>query len=130
MAGITDAFVTKLNPAGNALVYSTYLGGSVRDYGHGIAVDAAGPPTSRDIPIPPISPPSSPFRGHTGEDGRFRDQADAGRQRPGLLHLPGGKRYDEGYGSRWTARGRLCHRGDLFDQFPHPEAYQGTYGAD
>ena len=27
-AGSDDAFVTKLNPAGSALVYSTYLGGS------------------------------------------------------------------------------------------------------
>src|SRR5438876_782482 len=37
-----DAFVTKLNPTGSALVYSTYLGGSGHEAGHGIAVDAAG----------------------------------------------------------------------------------------
>jgi hypothetical protein len=37
-----DAFVTKLNPAGSALVYSTYLGGSSTDYGTGIAVDSSG----------------------------------------------------------------------------------------
>jgi len=37
-----DAFVTKLNAAGTALVYSTYLGGSDFDQGFGIAVDAAG----------------------------------------------------------------------------------------
>ena len=40
--GFSDAFVTKLNPAGSALVYSTYLGGSADDRGHGIAVDSAG----------------------------------------------------------------------------------------
>ena len=40
--GIQDAFVTKLTPAGNALVYSTYLGGSGGDFGGGIAVDGAG----------------------------------------------------------------------------------------
>ncbi|MGO9097611.1 MAG: SBBP repeat-containing protein [Bryobacteraceae bacterium] len=40
--GTTDAFVTKLTPAGSALVYSTYLGGSGIDEGYGIAVDAAG----------------------------------------------------------------------------------------
>jgi hypothetical protein len=40
--GTLDAFVTKLTPAGNALAYSTYLGGSGDDYGNGIAVDAAG----------------------------------------------------------------------------------------
>jgi len=37
-----DAFVTKLNPAGSALVYSTYLGGSGQDMGYSIAVDSAG----------------------------------------------------------------------------------------
>ncbi|PYR65900.1 MAG: hypothetical protein DMF88_18185 [Acidobacteria bacterium] len=37
-----DAFVTKLDATGSALVYSTYLGGSDQDYGNGIAVDAVG----------------------------------------------------------------------------------------
>jgi len=40
--GQYDVFVTKLNPSGTALVYSTYLGGSGRDMGYGIAVDASG----------------------------------------------------------------------------------------
>ncbi len=40
--GDYDAFVTKLGPAGNALVYSTYLGGSARDGATSIAVDSAG----------------------------------------------------------------------------------------
>ena len=38
----TDAFVLKLNAAGSALVYSTYLGGNNSDSGNSIAVDAAG----------------------------------------------------------------------------------------
>ncbi len=41
-AGAYDAFVTKLNATGSALVYSTYLGGAGNDEGWGIAVDAAG----------------------------------------------------------------------------------------
>jgi hypothetical protein len=40
--GKEDAFVTKLEPAGSALVYSTYLGGLEWDRGWGIAVDSAG----------------------------------------------------------------------------------------
>ena len=40
--GKYDAFVAKLNAAGNALVYSTYLGGSAEDSGQGIAVDSLG----------------------------------------------------------------------------------------
>ena len=37
-----DIFVSKLNPSGTALVYSTYLGGAGQDNGSDIAVDAAG----------------------------------------------------------------------------------------
>jgi hypothetical protein len=40
--GSSNAFVTKFNPAGSALVYSTYLGGSGGDGGGGIAVDGVG----------------------------------------------------------------------------------------
>jgi hypothetical protein len=40
--GTFDAFVSKLNPAGSALSYTTYLGGSGDDYGYGIAVGSDG----------------------------------------------------------------------------------------
>ncbi len=40
--GSFDAFVTKLNPAGTALVYSTFLGGNGFDYAYSIAVDSSG----------------------------------------------------------------------------------------
>jgi hypothetical protein len=42
--GYTDAFVTKLNPTGSALLYSSYLGGSDKDWGNSIAVDSSGNP--------------------------------------------------------------------------------------
>ena len=43
-AGIAefDAFVTKMNSTGTALIYSTYFGGDNRDTGNDIALDAAG----------------------------------------------------------------------------------------
>ncbi len=40
--GGPDVFVTKLNAAGTALVYSGYIGGTSRDFGTGIAVDSLG----------------------------------------------------------------------------------------
>jgi hypothetical protein len=39
--GTQDAFVSALNPAGSALIYSTYLGGSQADAAAGIAVDGS-----------------------------------------------------------------------------------------
>ncbi|MEP6920076.1 MAG: carboxypeptidase regulatory-like domain-containing protein [bacterium] len=41
-AGGLDTFVTKLNPTGHSVVYTTYLGGPNDDYANGITVDAAG----------------------------------------------------------------------------------------
>jgi hypothetical protein len=40
-SGLYDVFVTEVSPTG-ALLYSTYLGGSLSDYGTGIAVDSKG----------------------------------------------------------------------------------------
>ena len=40
--GNADAFVTELNPAASALIYSTYLGGSNTDTASGIAIDTTG----------------------------------------------------------------------------------------
>ena len=41
-AGLSDAFVTKLNSSGTALNYSTYLGGISSDQASAISVDASG----------------------------------------------------------------------------------------
>jgi Beta-propeller repeat len=55
--GTRDAFVTKLNAAGNALIYSTYLGGASVDAGYAIGVDATnsaaivGDSTSTNLPV-------------------------------------------------------------------------------
>ena len=55
--GSVDVFVTKLNPGGDQIVYSTYLGGTNNDQGQDIAVDEdgnayiAGFTTSPNFPI-------------------------------------------------------------------------------
>ena len=57
--GYWDAFVSKLNPAGDGLVYSTFLGGADMDCGDSIALDSAdnahvvGQTTSSDFPVTP-----------------------------------------------------------------------------
>jgi hypothetical protein len=40
--GGQDVFITKLDATGSGLLYSTYVGGTNADYGHGIALDGAG----------------------------------------------------------------------------------------
>jgi hypothetical protein len=54
--GSPDAFVSKLDPTGHSLLYSTYIGGSSRNYGNAIAIDSkgniivAGTSSSNDFP--------------------------------------------------------------------------------
>ncbi len=93
-----DAFVTKLNPTGSALVYSTYLGGSTNDQGIAIAVGANGSayiagftqstnfPTANalqaanagadDVFVTKLSPDGSAFVYSTYLGGTNTDQAD------------------------------------------------------
>ncbi len=73
-----DAFVAKLNPAGSALLYSTYLGGSGGDAGVGIAVDTAGDAyvtgntTSTDFPThDPLQPKFAGANGTSGAGNAF-----------------------------------------------------------
>jgi hypothetical protein len=55
--GNADAFVSKLDPTGATLIYSSYLGGTNTDVGNGIAVDTdgsayvAGQTCSQDFPL-------------------------------------------------------------------------------
>ena len=57
--GLADVFVTKIDPAGANIIYSTYIGGSGLDRADGIAVDASGnafivgrvDSTSMDFPV-------------------------------------------------------------------------------
>jgi hypothetical protein len=61
--GLSDIFVTKIDPTGSSVIYSTYIGGSGVDRGDGIAVDTNGnayvvgrvDPASADFPTTPGS---------------------------------------------------------------------------
>jgi hypothetical protein len=66
-SGEYDVFVTKMNSAGTALVWSTYLGGAESDEGTAIAVDASGIPYVAGFTASPNFPvsnaPQSSFGG-------------------------------------------------------------------
>ncbi len=40
--GLNDVFVTKINPAGNSVLYTTFIGGSGDEAGYAIAINSAG----------------------------------------------------------------------------------------
>ena len=94
----TNAFVTKLNPAGTALVYSTYLGGSGGDIGKG---DCRGYRRQRVCGWPGgLHRLSGDARGLPDDESccgerssqRIRHQAESDWHGAGLLHLPGRER--------------------------------------
>jgi hypothetical protein len=100
----SDAFVAKLNPAGSALLYSTYLGGSGNDYGEGVALDVAGNAYvtgwTGSANFPTVNPavatfahPDNPFMVHA-----FVSKVNpAGSALLYSTYLPGGG-YSQGYG--------------------------------
>ena len=87
------AFVAELNSTGSALVYSTYLGGSVVKTGHGIAVDSSGNAYVTGYTLSTDFPTVNPFQATAvtcaGLCRRVCGEVECGRFGPGLLHLPG-----------------------------------------
>ena len=83
--------MAKLNPAGSALVYSTYLGGNGADLGYGIAVDSRrrrlrdGHTTSTDFPTD--DRPCQAKHGG-GEGDAFVAKLNPAGSALVLLHLP------------------------------------------
>ncbi len=73
--------MTKINAAGDALLYSTYLGGSEFDHGMGIAVDAAGNAHVTGFTLSPDFPTVSPIQAAYG--------GDVGRLAPGEVRGDG-----------------------------------------
>ncbi|HEV2491575.1 MAG TPA: SBBP repeat-containing protein [Terriglobia bacterium] len=122
----SDAFVTKLNPAGSALVYSTYLGGSGADTGSGIAVDPAGSAyvtgytASKDFPtMNPLQPE------HAGGYDAF--VAKLGADGSALVYSTylGGSGNDLGFAIAVDPAGSVTIVGETFSpDFPANDAFQ------
>ena len=131
--GVSDAFVTKLNVAGTALVYSTYLGGSDSDWANGIAVDGAGAAyvtgetTSADFPT------SNPFMSALSSEG-FSDAFVVKLNSNGtaLIYSTylGGNLYDVGLGITVDSSGQAYVTGETSStDFPIAgAALQSIYG--
>ena len=95
-----DVYVTKLDPAGSALGYSTFLGGSTSDTGNGVAVDAEGRAyvtgftASADFPATPDAHDSS----HNGGNDAFLTRLDGTGSGLEYSTLLGGAGADSGQG--------------------------------
>jgi hypothetical protein len=117
--GSYDAFVTKINGAGSALVYSTYLGGNGVDSGNGIVVDGSGSAYVTGATSSTNFPTGSALQASNGggNDAFVTKINGAGSALVYSTYL-GGNGDDYGYGTG-RRRQRLCDGRHDFDQFPH-----------
>jgi hypothetical protein len=112
--GFYDAFITKLNATGTALVYSTYLGGSGNDNGFALALDAAdnayvtGDTNSTDFPTTPGAFETSP----NGNRDAFVTKLNATGSALVYSTYLGGDGDDEGRGITVDAAGSAYVTGD------------------
>ena len=128
--GGQNAFVTKLNAAGNALVYSTYLGGSDSETGRGIAVDASGSAYvtgSTESTDFPTANPIQPALGGTGD--AFVTKLNAAGNALVYSTYLGGSSFEGGYGIAVDGSGNAYVTGSTFStDFPTATPLQPATG--
>jgi hypothetical protein len=129
--GPYDAFITKLNPTGSALVFSTYIGGTSDDYATGIAIDSSfnvyvsGQTLSNDFPTQnALQPTSGGFY-----DGFVAKLNPAGSALIYSTYL-GGNDWEAAFGIALDASGNAYVTGLTgSNNFPTTaNAFQTTYG--
>ena len=125
-----DAFVAKLNAAGSALVYSTYLGGSADDYGYGIAVDSSGNAHVTGFTGSTDFPTVNPLQAtnHGGGDAFVAKLNAAGSALVYSTYL-GGSSYDDAQGIAVDSSGNAYVTGiTQSTDFPTVNPLQASYG--
>lgn len=129
--GGTDAFVTRLNPAGNGLLYSTYLGGSSEDQALGVTIDG-----SNTVNVTGFTKGGFPTR--NAYDTSYNNGADAfvttlntgTTGAASLLYSTylGGGSDDKGTSIARDTSGNVYITGYAAAGFPMLNAYDNTYG--
>ncbi len=128
LQGGHDVFVTKLTPAGNALAYSTYLGGSADDYAYAIAVDTAGSAYVTGETPSTDFPTQSPYQGFLAGVNAFVTKLTPAGDALAYSTFLGGTFEDFGYGIAVDAAGSAYVTGmAMSNDFPTQSAYQAQF---
>jgi hypothetical protein len=131
LVGSSDAFVAKLNAAGSALEYATYLGGSYGAQGQAIAVDVAGhayvvgTSGSRDFPVTPqaVQPRLA------GRTDAFVSELDNDGSRLLYSSFLGGSETDTGLGLAVNSSGAMIAAGATVTGLIRPNYFPVTGNA-
>ncbi len=130
LGGTADVFVVKLNAAGSALVYSTYLGGANTEFSGGIAVDASGNAYLTGQTGSTDFPTASPLQGGlNGTTDAFVTKLNATGSAPTYSTYLGGANTDFGNGVAVDASGNVFIVGNTSSvDFPVANALQSVFG--
>ena len=130
--GLSDAFVTKLNSTGSALVYSTFVGGAIFDAGNAIALDSSGSvyisgrTTSEDFPT--VNPIQSTYSGGPFADTYISKINAAGSALVYSTYL-GGNDFEAGSSIAVDSSGNAYLTGQTRStNYPTANAIQSTFG--
>lgn len=131
-AGGSDIFLTKIDPTGSTLVYSTYLGGGNFDFAFDVAVDANGSAYLTGFTLASDFPTTAgsyqPNFGGGAGDAYVTKFSPDGKT---LVYstFVGGSDYDQAYGIAVDAAGNAYIAGVTASlNFPLANAYQGIIG--
>jgi len=132
--GLWDAFITKINPAGSSIIYSTYIGGSGKDMGEDIAIDSQGNAYVTGWTLSTNFPLMNPIQGvYGGGDisggDIFVTKINSGGTAFVYSTYLGGSNAEFSYGIAVDSTGAAYVTGDTFStDFPLMNPLQGAYG--
>ncbi|OPY69632.1 MAG: Beta-propeller repeat protein [Syntrophorhabdus sp. PtaU1.Bin002] len=129
--GSNDAFVAKLGPSGNSLVYSTYLGGSSGDAAYAIAIDSSGNAYVAGAASSTNFPTVNAYQGSFAGGGNDAFVAKLGPSGTTLVYSTylGGIGYDLASAIAVDSSGNAYIAGLTYSgNFPTVNPYQGTIG--
>ncbi len=133
--GISDCFVSKLNPSGSGLVYSTFLGGSGLDTCTGIALDSANNAYVTGTTYSTNFPTQLAFQSFNGTANAFVSKLNAAGTALVFSTCVGGSNIDQGFAIAVDSTGAAYIAGSTASiDFPvttgvFQSALQGTYNA-
>jgi hypothetical protein len=131
-ANYSDAFVTKLSPSGNSLIYSTYLGGNAHDEGIAIAIDDSGNAyvagNTSSLNFPTLNPYDGSYNG--GGDIFLTKLSSIGNSVLYSTYLGGGNQeLCEGIAVDYSRKGYVTGI-TLSVDFPTVSPYDASYNGD
>ena len=123
-----DAFISKLNPEGTELVYSTYLGGNSIDYSNGVGVDSRGNAYVTGVTLSPDFPTTQSLGSEAGQV--FVSKLNpSGTELVYSVRAGTGASFEGGSGLSVSPGGSVYITGQAEPDFPiTPGAYQASEG--